>query len=287
MKKKHAFPSLTIEIPTLNEDDFVNQLTTHTGSTLLLGMFSVDELKAVLERARIFPALREQGLDEFIIQINPFENFDQLLTIYSGKKDKEHLLAEVRLKEGKLSQTEKNRSFPGFPPSHILSIEWMMMQNPFKPFPMDRKALPGQEHPGLGQARKVLKLIITYCRLKSIDGVVNYPEYFHNAYLYRHVFKFINPEKEAEFYALLRDLSHLPLIDMSWAVDYGCIIDARTGKTFDWFSDVQIFPLKKPLIRYFKSEEYTQQFESSLAAHKYIFDENKYINLREQKKSDK
>ncbi|KAA3659125.1 MAG: hypothetical protein DWQ10_09565 [Calditrichaeota bacterium] len=284
MKKKHALSSLSIEIPKLNEDDFVDQLTTHTGSTLLLGMFSSTELKTVLERAGIFPALREQGLDDFIIQINPFEDFDQLLNIYSGKQDKKHLLAEVRLKEGKLTQPNDKIILPDFPPSHILSIEWMMMQNPFKGFSKDKRALPGQDHPGLGQARKVLKLIIAYCRLKSIDGVVNYPEYFHNAYLYRHVFKFIDPEKEAEFYALLRDLQHLSLADMSWAVDCGCIQDEKSGNIFEWFSDVQMFPLKKQLLRYFKSIEYNKRFNNALAKQKYVFDENKYKNLQDQKK---
>lgn len=276
MKKKRPLSSLQIDIPALDEDDFIDQLTTHSGSTLLLGMFTAGDLRKVLERSGIFPDLRLKGIDDFIIKINPLEDFDQVLKIYSQKQDNANLLAELRLKEGEIRPPQNSEDFVDFPVCCILSIEWMMMQNPFKVFNSPKAGLPGQEHPGLGQARRVLKLIIAYCRLKNLDGVVNFPEYFHNAYLYRHVFKFYDPTKEAEFYAVLRDAESLSLTDLSWAVNDGCVINLQTGEPYDWHSDIQIFPLTSALQNYFQSKAYQQIFNKVYASCHFKFDEEKY-----------
>ncbi len=280
MKKKRPFSSLQIDIPTLNEDDFIDQLTTHSGSTLLLGMFTAEDLRKVLEKSGIFSDLRQKGIDDFIIKINPLEDFDQVLKVYSKKVDYEHLLAELRLKEGEICPHGGSELIADFPAARILSIEWMMMQNPFQDFPTPFSGLPGQEHPGLGQARRVLKLIIAYCRLKNLDGVVNFPEYYHNAYLYRHVFKFYNPAKEAEFYAVLRDIASLSLTEMSWAVNTSCVIDQRTGEAFEWLSDVQIFPLSQSLQKYFQSPGYIDRFQQRYETCQFTFDKEKFKKIK-------
>ncbi|KAA3616089.1 MAG: hypothetical protein DWQ05_10090 [Calditrichaeota bacterium] len=282
MNKKRPFSSLIIDIPTINENDLVDQLTTHSGSSLLLGMFSANEIRKVLEKVGILSALREKGIDDFIIKIHPIEDFDQVLKIYSQKTDKAHQLAEVRLKEGCLSQPAKSSINPDISQSHILSIEWMMMQNPFKEFSPHHPGLPGQDHPGLGQARKVLKLIIAYCRLKNLDGVVNFPEYYHNAFLYREVFKFYDPCKEAEFRAVLRDISHLSLAEMSWAVNTGCIVNMQNNSTYDWVSDIQIFPLNENLQQYFQSAAYLETYNTTFSDSRFIVDEEKFKNIKNQ-----
>lgn len=74
------------------------------------------------------------------------------------------------------------------------------------------------------------------CALAGRDGLLNFPEYFHNAVLYNETnYFFINPAFQAFFLSLLRDLSgdiqRYGLAAVSWAFGYHLVKDSSAPVT--------------------------------------------------------
>ena len=90
-------------------------------------------------------------------------------------------------------------------------IEWMCMQNPLKEFDVEvRPQLPGQKHRGLGAGRKVGPMLVHLANIKGRDGLLNFPEYFHNAIIYEmQGFRFINPAFQGYYRTLMGMFSEI------------------------------------------------------------------------------
>ena len=258
------------------ESDLLGQLTVNEGSTLWLGRYTVAQIERALERCGLLAALSQQGLGDFIIRIEPFEEFDQALRLYCHAPAPENLIGEARLREIEFGpDTRMPETFSAEPP-RMLAINWLLMQNPYATFAPNRPQLPGQLHPGLGQARRVTQLLVDLCRRRRLAGILNFPEYFHNAYLYRDYFHFYDPAREGNLLALHRDLSPMQLADMSWAIEAGCVRLKATGERFEWTSAVQILPVLETISDYFSSPAYRQRGEEVRAAQQFILDQAEY-----------
>lgn len=242
----------------LDDADLLAQLEHKTGSVLWLGRFSASEIDAALERVGILADLRRRGLDDFQVIIEPLVEFGQDLKIYCHSPKPNALLAEARLREVVFQPAERMQESFSRRKSRMLAIEWLMMQNPFAQFTAEKPRLPGQHHPGLGQARRVLKLLQMYCRWQQLAGLLNYPEYYHNAWLYRSYFQFYDPKQQAIIDRLHRDCGSLNLAQRSWAIDWGCVRFADTGDRFEWLAQVQLCPMKQDIDDYFNSGWYTE-----------------------------
>ena len=259
-----------------DERDLLGQLTANEGSTLWLGRLTITEIEHALENAGVLAALREQGLDHFIFKIEPFEEFDQALRLYCRAAHPENLIAEARLREVRFEpQTQMPETFSALHPS-MLSLEWLLLQNPFAAFSPERPPLPGQTYPGLGQARRVVQLLMELCRKRRHAGILNSPQFFHNAYLYRDYFHFYDPEREANILALYRDLLPLRLSDMSWAIEAGCVSLKETGTRFEWAAAVQILPMEATVQNYFSSAWYRRRVEESFDKESFVLDEKNF-----------
>lgn len=259
-----------------DESDLLGQLTTHEGSVLWLGRCTTSEIQHTLEAAGLLGALRDKGIDDLIFKIEPFEEGDQALKIYCRTAKSENLVAEARFREMRFMPKRKMpETFSEFAPA-MLSIDWLLMQNPFAGFTQERPRLPGQTHPGLGQAHRVTKLLMDLCAKLGLAGILNFPEYFHNAHLYREHFHFYDPVSEGISQALFRDLSSLPLADLSWAIERGCVRDAKIGDQFEWNADVQILPMHPAIRDYFASAWYRRRVQEVFAACLFVFDKNDF-----------
>jgi hypothetical protein len=85
----------------------------------------------------------------------------------------------------------------GTAPLKITVIEWLAMQNPDASFTDDRPQLPGQTHPGLHVAKQLMQMVFELARKQGRDALLNFPEHFHNAWLYsRRGLFFLNPAFE-------------------------------------------------------------------------------------------
>jgi hypothetical protein len=167
---------------------------------------------------------------------------------------------------------------PPFPSSiadrtfEMLFVEWMCMQDPRKRFTAERPQLPGQEYPGLGGGKIALELIVLACRRLRLSGVLNVPEYFHNAQMYSKALKFVDPECEGKRRAIERDLlKRSNLAAVSWAIDLNCV--RQNGEPFKWFIGEQLIPLHPELKKYFQSAEYEALAKQAQERYHYTFDE--------------
>ncbi|KAJ4459138.1 hypothetical protein PAPYR_4938 [Paratrimastix pyriformis] len=99
---------------------------------------------------------------------------------------------------------------------------------PLLPTPK-RSLMPGQRYPGLGIGNSVFRIISELAVKCQLDALINVPEHFSNAYLYRRSFHFLNPLFEGflnELCAsLVADIARFQLGPMSYCVDGGFIID--------------------------------------------------------------
>jgi hypothetical protein len=256
--------------------DILGQLTDKKSPILWLGRYTEDDVLHLFEEFDILRALKAKGFLNIAVEIESVENFLQALKIFAGEeRSTENLLAEFRLREVVFSYRIRIVDEP----LRMLTIEWLMLQNPRVHFTPERPRLPGQRHPGLGQAKRVLQLLVHLAKQQNLAGVLNFPEYFHNAYLYLEYFHFCDPRLEGVVQALRRDIRELSLAELSWAIYLNCVIDAKTGKTFEWQSDALVLPLDERIQKYFGSAEYQQIVNATLNASAFTLDQKKFHKI--------
>jgi hypothetical protein len=260
------------EAPDFTSADLLDQLTGKKGSTLWLGRYTEEDVLHLLDKFGILSALKEKGFNDLIIAIEPVEPFVQALKIFFSEKSADHLLAEFRLREMLFSHRIQIVDAP----LKMLAIEWLMLQNPLAQFTPERPRLPGQRHPGLGQGRRVVNLLVHLAEQHHLAGILNFPEYFHNACLYLEYFHFCDPRLEGIVQALRRDIRDLSLAELSWAVYLGCVIDAKSGKTFEWQAEALVLPLDERIQKYFTSAEYQQLVNETLGSSSFILDQQRF-----------
>eukprot|EP01105_Mastigella_eilhardi_P015269 TRINITY_DN3479_c0_g1_i2.p1 TRINITY_DN3479_c0_g1~~TRINITY_DN3479_c0_g1_i2.p1 ORF type:complete len:464 (-),score=73.83 TRINITY_DN3479_c0_g1_i2:43-1434(-) len=161
----------------------------------------------------------------------------------------------------------------GGAPLSILVVEWLRLQDPLQNFPPchGASALPGQLRPGLGIARELDAVLLHITRANSLDGLLNVPEHWHNAWLYSIAdvpFYFLNPAIEGYTRRAAADLAcdiqnyRLPAV--AWAVASGFLrevsADANAGtphgRYVSWVSEEQVCPASHRLDEYFASTTY-------------------------------
>ena len=133
--------------------------------------------------------------------------------------------------------------------------------------------MPSQDYPGLGVAREVLELLVLMAERLDKAGLVNRPQHFHNAFYYHEVFRYLDPEEEGRFVAMIRDCSDYDLKDVSWGIHLGCLKDRRTGSRVEWTGRDQVYALDDALRSCFDRRSYRLAVWETAAAQSYGFDE--------------
>lgn len=262
----------------LNNADILAQLIGNKRSTFWLGHYSENEVLHLLAKFDILPVLKAKGCDHPLIIIEPLEAFEQALKIFNSTATTENLFVELRLHETSFSHPNLMSGVP----QPMLKIEWLMLQNPAATFSAEQPSLPGQRHPGLGLARRTLQLLVYLARQNHLTGVLNFPQFFHNAYLYLEHFWYCNPELKGIVLALRRDLYFLSLAELSWAIYLGCIFDEARGKIYEWQADALVLPLEETVSQCFSSPEYEQTMFTTMAIKKFVLQKEKFQLLYTQ-----
>jgi hypothetical protein len=151
--------------------------------------------------------------------------------IYGEAEGTEHLLVEVILEKRRVLGVE------------VLYVHWLSLRNPRALFNEKRPRLPGQEVPGLGLAREAGSMLARMAIRLSLGGVVFRPAHYHTAYPARHDFAFVDPERQGRFEALIRDLGHLPLAEVTGLLDAGRI--QMNGEPYAWEADEMAYWLRE------------------------------------------
>jgi hypothetical protein len=264
---------LTVDI---SEDDILGELERLPGAERYLGKYSRDDVMDLLERRGIMRKLSEMGFEDVGVEIRTDEVHTHRLYVYSGEKDYDHILIELRLREGFFSPREN--FIPGFEigRQRMIMVDWLMLQNPIRKFTADRPALPRQDHPGLGLLNDLIPVIIEAAKETGRAGILDTPEHYHGALFYSRWFHFINPEVEGRFLAMRRDLAGHPLHTASRAVDLGCLKNLCTGRYEKWVPGEQVLPVSELMVEYFQHEKYKEIKDKARLENSYRLDMEKY-----------
>ncbi|MEM1180975.1 MAG: histone deacetylase, partial [Acidobacteriota bacterium] len=168
--------------------------------TRLLGFYTKHAVELVFERAGMFDRLRDLGYETPTLELLLDDPAGHAMRLY-GDPDREALLVEIRVRRDR-------RTLPEF---ELLSLEWLLMQNPREDFSPSRPRMPGQEHPGLGMLGDAFALLILVCERLHMDGLVFTPSGFHIAAYGSSYVRFVDPEHQAHFEAMAKALAGVPL----------------------------------------------------------------------------
>lgn len=242
---------------------------------MFLNYYSREGMHKVLEEYGILEHLRNKGMDGFKVVFDLKDPFRHRVKVFcEEKEDPEHLLIDMIAREGILKPVHQKEDAKEVSGKHfsVLVIEWLCMQNPRAEFTPDRPPLPGQDFPGLRIGYEAHEfLVVMGMRLRK-DGIMNHPQYYHNARLYHEKFKFYDPVKEGRLIALIRDTGDSNLADVSWAVYHGCLLEEVSGEVMQWEGGTQVYPLSGELGGHFLTQSYHEAVWETVANSHYRID---------------
>lgn len=221
--------------------------------TRLLGYYSVQGVELALEQFGILAALRRKGFSDLKVRIDPSDRNRQRVNVEGRKGDGPfHPLIDI------IVRREAQPAPPGMESRKdldLLSIEWLLLQDPTDSFSFRRPRLPGQDHPGLGMVREVMELLYQASRRLGLDGIVAHPSRFHVAAVgAAHLF-FLEPRIQGEFDALRERFAGLDLASVSHLLEHGRARDSD-GRAIEWNPTDIIAPVSERMREWFESEHY-------------------------------
>jgi hypothetical protein len=228
---------------------------------LWLGFYTEEGIEIALERYGVLDDIRKRGFKKLELEVRMDDPDEHMLRIWSAlPKCGEPLLELVVSRNAMHFESELGDQI-GQPYTPVLTVQWLLMQNPTETFAADRLPLPGQNYPGLGVGEQVMEILRNACRRLNLGGLVTIPAHFHNAAMYGVTFHYINPDAEATLRALERDLLRRldgSLAKASWAVEWKMLVDRNSehAEPFEWFHEAMLFPISEPLTDYFKGGAY-------------------------------
>ena len=226
-------------------DDFDGLVSLVPGrgrANLLLGCYDEAFVRERFAHYSVLKHLTDLGYHGLKISINATNPDHQLLEVHpllEGGHPGPHALAEVILRE--VVSTPDSAIMPGSRSFALLVIQWLRLQNPLVSHD-PRALLPGQLFPGLGMGRKVIEMLQGITRRRHLEGIVNRPEFLHNAWLYSPHFHYLDPVAEGRLLALKRDLAEFNLWQVAWAAHQRLIIEDNERIVFHWYQGEQVLP---------------------------------------------
>jgi acetoin utilization deacetylase AcuC-like enzyme len=258
----------------LTEEDLTGETRHGTGrSRLFLDTYTAEGLQLALERYGFFDLIRERGFDDLRVCINADDPERQICRIHHQRQDPEHMLVEVVARFRTLVTPALARVEGARDTYRMLSIEWLLMQNPRGSFTLARPRMPGQQHPGLGIGRWMVELLRMMSERVECDGLMNIPEHYHNAYFYSKQMLFFAAHDQGSFEAMRRDLRSVPLVEASIAIDDGQLRAVRpprrSSEPVRWEGRPQVMPTKRSLNAYFARQSYIRAVGKAREAVRY------------------
>ncbi len=222
-----------------------------TRQSLLLGFYTASGLELAMHRYGVFQHLARLGYQDFRVSFD-MGGAGERLRLTGSSDGQTHVLVEAVL--------EKRRCL-GAP---VLYIHWLSLRNPRVHFSERRPRLPGQEVPGLGLARESGTMLALMAMRLGLAGVVLRPAHYHSAYTARHHFAFVDPGRQGRFEALVRDLSHLPLLTATTLMSEGRIL--MDGQPYVWEADEMVYWLGESPAEMGEAEHERDRVTYSVAA---------------------
>lgn len=244
----------------LTEDDLVGIVPGGPRKTRFLSYFSIHGVELVLERYGVLNRLRLLGFEHPTIDLDLNEGIGETLRIWASP-DRKDLVVELRL----------DRSRRAVAGCEVLTVEWLLLQNPRAKFGPFRRPLPGQKHPGLGLLKEIFGFLVMICEILELDGIFFVPSSYHVAAQSRQVVHFLEPQDEALFEALQNLLGDRPLAVASNAVAEGRIRDIE-GKTLEWKGLPMVLPVSGALKERVSGPHYHAEVQAAAQTFRFELD---------------
>lgn len=226
----------------------------HT-STRILDYYSKHGLEFALEKYGLMGVIRERGFTEPRLSVDPSDLERQHITLHAMKSGEEWLLVDVVLRRTRVTAPA------GLDPPdelELLSIEWMMLQNPTEVFSLRHPQWPGQDHPGLGVGEELMHMLVRAAKRLELDGVVNHPSRYHIAFIGGGQFFFMDPEIQGRFDALREALGSLDLSEAAWMMERGEVLWSDDNSPVQWEPEDCVVPTSDRLFAYLGSRDYQE-----------------------------
>lgn len=230
----------------LSEDDVIGPLvgTRHR----FLDYYTPEGVELALERTGMLDRLRQLGFAQPTIDLELDNPAGETVRIFAGP-EKEELLVELRARRDRAS----------VPGCEMLTIEWLLLQNPRIGFSRDRGALPGQQHPGLGMLEEVVSILILICDRLHLDGIHFVASHYHLVSQGRRFLRFLHAADEGRFRAVRKAVAGLSLAEATRAVAAGRLVDEATGEPFTLGPMAMVLPVTAGLRRRVEGEAYERR----------------------------
>lgn len=246
-------------------DGVLEDLQKSRGSDWFLGFYSEAGILRAFEKFGICTALRKRGFSDIIPVVNTDDPYRQLLRIYNGLEDADHLLGEIVVRKARFSPKPYSLIPDHFYPLRMIQVEWLVLQDQTTDFSKKRPRLPGQEYPGLGIGEQILELLYIMSKHQRTQGLLIIPHYYHTALIFSREFRFLNPRYQGLLDAIDRDLGKFTLPVRAWAVELGAVRYNISDTAFIWDPEEQILACDGTLHDYLHSEEYSTRAREAAA----------------------
>jgi acetoin utilization deacetylase AcuC-like enzyme len=207
----------------LTEADVLGGFGLEARRSQFLGHYSHHAIELTLEWTGILDRLRQMGFSHPVLALdldNPSGHTARIFADPSGRE----LLVEIRLRIDRGS----------LPHLQLLSLEWLLLQNPRADFSGAETPLPGQRHPGLGLVPDIMSLLILMADQLELDGLTFVPSHYHLALKARKFLRFLKPADEGWFRAVEGAVGALSLAEATGAVAQGLVQDRKTERPVEW-----------------------------------------------------
>lgn len=236
-----------------------------------LDVYGDEGIRLALARYGIESALLGRGYDRLDIETHAHDERHTLLI--SGRARGEdpgvHRLVELVVRRDRLVPTEAP-----VPALDVLTVDWLLLQDPRASFSDERPRLPGQEHPGLGIGERVLELLYRVVERLELGALVTVAEHLHNAILYARELPFFDPAHHGRLRALedlLLDRERLTIAEASWAVEWGCVRGADDAP-LRWKGEAQLRAFSPELAAWLASPGHREAAERARASSRLTLD---------------
>lgn len=260
-----------------DENQFSDFFGAQRGGYKFMDKYSIKDIESIIKNGPIGKSLEKVGFSDWYIEFELSDSFNHYLYVRSKRfPAKDQYIAFLIVKiDNRLILKAKSHTPESFEfirknidlsKLNLLYIQWLSLQNPGGTFKPDRPRLPGQRYPGSGIGRSVFLVIRRLCIFNYRDGIMNVPEFFHNAYLYEG-FMFLDPVNQAHFEKMKKelenDISHYGLASVSWAIGIGALY--LGDEKYEWNLGEQIFPLSTRTFVYFNSPDYYEKVNQTMS----------------------
>jgi hypothetical protein len=235
----------------ITEEDVLGQLVQKRPTAGLLGLYTPYGVEVAFQRYGLLGHLDKRGYPHVRVELDLQAASGQSITVRDADPPGDVLIELV---------VEELRSVPPF---RLLSIEWLMMQDPRAMPTRERPLLPSQQHPGLGALPLMVGMLVMACERLGMDGLTFLPAHYHVAAQARGLLEFLDPADEAMFAALAGVIGSYSLATSAAMLAAGRVVREDTGERVSWKPSRMVLPVSDALKKHVRGPDFDRRVEEA------------------------